>query len=121
MRWLIAALLVWILGCPLNMLPPSGGIVCTEIFIYGINLTLTDEAGEPITGATVTLTSGDFSETMLDLGSGVYAGAGERAGTYSMLIEADGFGSETVADIVVDADECHVIPVAREVALTAAG
>lgn len=121
MRWVMVASLVLILGCPSNVLPPSGGIACTALFAYGINLTIRDTAGNPVTGATVTLTDGQYSETMMELGPGEYVGAGERAGTYSMLIEADGFVSKTVAGIEIDEDECHVIPVALVVGLTAAG
>ncbi len=119
MRWLIVASSVLILGCPLGLLPPDGGFACTQVFVYGVNLTVQDGAGDPVTGATVTLTSGQFSETMMERSPGEYVGAGERAGTYSVRIEADGFASETLTDIVVDEDECHVIPVAREVTLVA--
>ena len=95
-------------------------VVCTDIFVYGINVTLTDaETGQPIEGATLTLTEGSYSETMESfLGSGQYVGAGERAGTYTLTAEADGYESTTVTNIFVDADECHVIPVTLTVELT---
>ncbi len=119
MRWLIAASSVLILGCPSDLLAPDGGLICTGVFVYGVTLTVQDGAGDPVAGATVTLTSGRFSETMMEQWPGEYVGAGERAGTYSLRIEADGFASETLTDIVVDEDECHVIPVALQVTLVA--
>lgn len=94
------------------------GVVCTEIFVYGVNVTVTDENGDPVSGATLTLTEGDFSETMEELRAGEYVGAGERAGAYTLTVEAAGFEPVAVDDIVVDADECHVIPVTRLVSLT---
>ena len=94
------------------------GVFCTEIFVSGVNVSVTDENGDPISGATLTLTEGDFSETMIELRAGEYVGAGERAGTYTLTIEAEDFEPVTIDDIVVDADECHVIPVMLEVSLT---
>lgn len=100
----------------------SDGVICTLQFVYGVNVTVTDENGEPVSGATLTLTEGAYSETMMELGDfqpGVYVGAGERAGTYTLTVDADGFETAVIEDIVVDADICHVIPVTREVSLAA--
>lgn len=95
------------------------GAVCTAVFVYGLNVTVVDENGDPVSGATLTLTEGDYSEVMEELRPGEYAGAGERRGTYTLAVEADGFEPVTIEDIVIDADACHVIPVARDVTLTA--
>ena len=119
MRVLLACLLVLVVGCPFVAWPPGGDIVCTEIFVYGVNVTVTDANGDPITGATLTLTEGTYVETMQELQAGSYAGAGERAGTYTLTVEAAGFVTQTLDNIVVDEDECHVIPVSREVTLVA--
>ena len=54
-----------------------------------------------------------------DFQPGGYLGAGERAGTYTLTVDADGFETAVIEDIVVDADICHVIPVTREVSLAA--
>ncbi|MHC4090564.1 MAG: carboxypeptidase-like regulatory domain-containing protein [Planctomycetota bacterium] len=94
------------------------GVVCTEIFAYGVNVTVTDQADEPVTGAVLTLTDGAYSETMEELAEGEYAGAGERAGTYTLVVGADGFEPATIEGIIVDADECHVIPQVRAVTLS---
>ena len=96
----------------------DGGVVCTEIFVYGVNVTVTDEAEEPVSGAVLTLADGEFSETMEEVAEGEYAGAGERAGTYTLVVEADGFEPATIEGIIVDADECHVIPQVRAVTLS---
>ena len=110
--------LLLVAGCPFLSILPHGGIICTEIFVYGLNVTVTDVNDNAITGATLTLTDGAFTETMEEVIAGVYAGAGERAGTYTLRVEADGFVTQTITDIVIEADECHVIPVARDVTLT---
>ena len=98
-------------------------VACTTVFVYGLNVTLVDaDTGAAIDGATLTLTEGAYSETMEAFpGSGYYVGAGERAGTYTLTAEADGYESQTVTDIVVGADECHVIPVTLTVELTPTG
>ncbi|MBN1490638.1 MAG: carboxypeptidase regulatory-like domain-containing protein [Phycisphaerae bacterium] len=97
-------------------------VVCTDIFVYGINVTLTDaDTGAPIAGATLTLTEGTYSEILEAFpGSGQYVGAGERAGTYTLTADADGYESKTVTNIVIGADECHVIPVVLTIELTPA-
>ena len=113
---LVALLLV---GCP----PVMDPVVCTEIFVLGLNVTITDGHGDPVAGATLTLVEGDCTETMIEIDAmgqtGVYVGAGERAGTYSLTIEAEGFDTITLDDIAIDADECHVIPVGLTLSLTA--
>jgi len=114
MRTTLIGLLILVAGCPLAGSP---GLVCTDVFIYGLTVTLTDDHGEPITGATLALADGSYTETLQNLENGAYAGAGERAGTYTLTIEAEGFMPVTIEHIVVSEDECHVIPVARDVSL----
>ena len=113
--------LLSMIGLPLaGCLTDDGGdVVCTEIFVSGVNATVTNaDTGGVIEGVTLTLTEGDYTETMMELSPGNYAGAGERAGTYTLTVEAEGFETQTIEDIVVDADECHVIPVSETVGLT---
>ena len=107
-------------GCEelLDLIIRFPGPACTLEFRYGINLTLVDGEGEPITGATVTLTEGAYEEVMDELNDGSYVGAGERAGVYTMTIEADEFASQTISNIVVEEDECHVIPESLDVTLS---
>ncbi len=120
MRTISAVVGITLAGCTLG--GPNGGVVCTDIFVYGVNVTVTDaESGDPVSGATLTLTEGDFSETLIEINAGAYAGAGERAGTYTLTVDASDFVSQTIQSIVVTEDECHVIPVSRDVVLTEAG
>jgi hypothetical protein len=99
----------------------SDGVICTLQFVYGVTVTVTDEQGAPVPGATLTLAAVGYTEAMLELGDlqpGVYVGAGERAGTYTLTVEAEGFEPATIEGVFVDADVCHVIPVDRAVSLT---
>ncbi len=110
---------LFLLGCP----PVMDPVICTEIFVFGLNVTVTDGNGDPVSGATLTLVEGDYTEIMTEIDpmgqSGVYVGAGERAGTYSLTIEAGGFDTVTFDNnIAIDADECHVIPVGLALSLT---
>ena len=119
-RFMLVVPILAAAGCQTG--PGGGGnddrIACTEIFVYGVNVSVTDEADEPVTGAVLTLTDGDYSKTMQELAEGGYVGAGERAGTYTLIVEADGFEPATIEGIIVDADECHVIPQARAITLS---
>jgi Carboxypeptidase regulatory-like domain len=95
-----------------------GGIACTALYAYGVNVTLTNAAtGASIDNATLTLTDGSYQEVMQHFQDGDYVGAGERAGTYTLTASAPGFQSKTIDDIVVTADECHVHGVHLDVLL----
>jgi len=112
-------------GCPSIIIVPDdgtlpGGRACTTVFVYGLNVTVTDaETGAAITGATLTLTdeSQPYTEILDEVRSGVYVGAGERPGQYTLIAEAPGYKPQTIAGIVITADECHVIPVQIQVAM----
>ncbi|UCC32091.1 MAG: carboxypeptidase regulatory-like domain-containing protein, partial [Phycisphaerales bacterium] len=76
---------------------------CTAIFAYGLTVRVMDENGDPVSGATLTLTEGDYVETIpgppgsgVEPEPGVYLGAGERAGTYTLTVEAEGFEPATI-------------------------
>lgn len=111
----VAVLCVGSGGCGVIIGPP----VCTTEFVYGLNVTLTNADGQPVSGATVTLSEGAYVETMEELSDGTYVGAGERAGTYTLTVEAGAFEPVTIEGIFVDTNECHVIPVLRDVTLVA--
>lgn len=94
------------------------GTPCTALFAYGVNATVTDAVtGTVITDATLTLSEGGFTEVMQPFPTGDYVGAGERAGTYTLTATAPGYQSQTITDIVVTADECHVRGVHLDVRL----
>lgn len=112
-------------GCPsLIIVPdgnlPPGGRACTAVFVYGLNVTVTDAAtGAAVTGATLTLTEQGraYTEILAEIQPGVYVGAGERPGQYTLIVEAPGYRAQTITGIVITADECHVIPVQIQVAM----
>ena len=74
--------------------------------------TVTDQTGEPVSGATVTL-GGTETTTSSD---GTYGFAGAAAGSYDLLVSAPGAETETVP-VTVEADSITT----RDVALTVTG
>ncbi len=111
---LALAVVVTLAGCGI-----FGGGVCTAVFVSGVNVTVVDDNGDPVGGATATLTEGTYTEQMDELGTGSFAGAGERTGTYTLTVEAEGFETVTIENIVVLDGGCHVVAVSREVTLVA--
>ena len=92
---------------------PNGGVPCTLEFAYGLTVHLSDAGtGAPISGASLILREGAYVETMQeilpDFEPGTYVGAGERAGTYTLTVQAAGYEGQSIEDIVVTADICHV-------------
>ena len=91
----------------------DNGIACTEIFVYGLNVEVTDATNGEIliTDVIVTAEEGTYSEvlTLIDTS---FIGAGERPGDYLITVTADGYNTETTGTISVELtdDECHVIP-----------
>lgn len=102
---LLAGLSLWPALCGCEFLQPA----CTPSVEPGVTVLLTDEQGAAIEGATLTLTSGAFTEVMRESGDGRYTGADERPGTYGLMIEADGFAPRSVEGIQVGAGQCHVV------------
>ncbi len=91
---------------------------CTLLYAYGVTAEVTDATtGEFISDATLTLRDGNYEEEMQYRYQGSYVGAGERAGTYTLEAFLPGYESQTINNIVVTADECHVIGVAVTVKL----
>ncbi|GEQ84982.1 hypothetical protein ULMS_04900 [Patiriisocius marinistellae] len=86
-------------------------INCTEVFVNGLSVTIKDGQTDAILtdGITVMAVDGDYSETLM-LINDVFVGAGERAGTYSITATGDNYMPQTINDVIVGEDECHVIP-----------
>jgi len=85
-------------------------LTCTTAAAWGITVEVSDNEGAPV-AATVTFRDRDFVEVIgpeMRLGEHLYAGAVERAGTYEVTIEAEGFHTVTIKDVRVEGDECHV-------------
>lgn len=93
---------------------------CTTLYAFGVSLTVRNgSTGAPIANATAVLVDGSYRETMMSFGpAGTYAGAGEREGTYTLTVTAQGFQPAAPRTIVVTGDECHVRGQAVSVDLT---
>ena len=108
MRQLILLfLLLTLTACPQK---EDDGIFCTEEFVYGLIVTVTDaNTNQPIEeGITVLAEDDDYSE-VLEFAFDSYIGAGERAGMYTITVSGDGYKTAVVGPIEVTADECHVM------------
>lgn len=94
----------------------TGPIACTEEFRYGVTIEVRDGGtGEPAAvGAEGTLTEGDYVEALMVFGEDRMLGAGERAGTYDVLITKPGYEAWSASPVTVTADECHVHPVSLQ-------
>jgi len=117
MRFMLKTLLL--LGsCFLFMACPQkdDGYACTEEFIYGLSISLSDSVtGEFITeDVTIEISDGDFSEELMTFPESTsFFGAGERPGNYTISVIAEGYQEFISAPIEVNANECHVIPESR--------
>jgi len=111
--WTSAALALWTAACT-----PFYGQACTADYRYGLSISVVDDAGDPVC-ATVTIVDGAYEEVSEEFECGTYVGAGERAGTYDITVEAEGYATQTIDGIVVDNDECHVIGESVDVVLAA--
>lgn len=91
---------------------------CDDSLVWGITVEVKQSDQTPICDATVTAVDGDYTETLM-AGFGdacTYFGAGERSGTYQLRVEKAGFVTETMNDVEVEDESCHVKP--ANVALT---
>jgi hypothetical protein len=95
---------------PVVMLGCDGGDVsCTTDIRYSVSVTVEDEAGDPITGASVEYSvDGGESVACEEGASGNYSCGEEVEGSILVFASADGFGTDE-ATVTVEADECHVI------------
>lgn len=107
--------LLTLTGCPQKEEPIS----CTEIFVFGLVVTVTDANTNDaiVEGITVLAEDDDVAELLVLEGES-YLGAGERAGTYTITISGDGYVTKILEPVEVLADECHVIPQEIDVQLT---
>jgi 5-hydroxyisourate hydrolase-like protein (transthyretin family) len=100
----------------------SDPIACTTQFVYGTTVHVVDSiTGQPASdGLSGTAEDGSYTEAMTAFGSDL-VGAGERAGTYTVTVTATDYLEWSTSEVVVTADECHVIPVSLEPRLQLAG
>ena len=93
----------------------DGGVCSTEV-VTGMLVLVTDEDGNEIGDAMVTVADGDYTETLSfndsywssgDDSTGAYVGAEEREGTYTLTVEKEGYVTHT-EEAVVTSGTCHV-------------
>ena len=99
----------------------DSGIPCTENPVAALNITVVDAETDLIISENVEViaTDGNYTETLELVGgvTPVFVGAWERSGNYTINVTATGYAPFTSDEIVVAADECHVIPYFAEVML----
>ena len=86
-------------GCKLNRFP-------------GLDVTVVDDVGEMVCGATVTATDGAYTETLTASPAGgpcYFTGAWERPGVYTVQATFEG-RTAVRPDVQVTDGECHVVP-----------
>jgi hypothetical protein len=87
---------------------------CTEVFIYGLKVTVKDITNNNIIteGVTVTATDESYMEELMRIeNSDYFIGAGEREGTYVIEITSSDYVTFVSDPIEVEKteDNCHVI------------
>ncbi|MDB4890469.1 MAG: hypothetical protein JWL61_2324 [Gemmatimonadetes bacterium] len=104
-RAVALAMLVSSQGCSLI----TGGD-CAGVGHYGVIATVLDARTQapPASPAKVTLREGAFVEVLAvpNLGPGVYGGASDREGVYSLTVEAAGFQTFVQQDVAVRGRSC---------------
>lgn len=96
-------------------------VECTDNIVWGLNVTVLDSlTGTPAaSGARLIARDGTFADTTSDpVGhvnpdSGTLLAAEERPGVYRVTVEKDGFltWERTGVVVIMDDDDCHVVPV----------
>lgn len=116
MKYILLFALVLVTQCEND----NAQVICTEQFVYGLNVTVRNsETNEIITeNITVVAIEGDYEEELMNIeGFDAFIGAGERPGNYILEVNAIDFQPFTSGIIEVNADECHVIPELVEIEL----
>ncbi|MEM7085710.1 MAG: carboxypeptidase-like regulatory domain-containing protein [Bacteroidota bacterium] len=85
-------------------------INCTTEFVYGLTVQVRDANTGGIIVSDITVTARDepYEEELVFLFD-TFIGAGERAGNYTLTVQADGYLTLITPVIEVGANECHVI------------
>lgn len=96
------------------------GIICTDQFVYGLNVIVKDASTNDILvdGLTLTARDGEYEEVLMNFPNSTnYVGAGERPGNYIITVTSMNYEEYTTPTIAVGADECHVVPEIVEILL----
>lgn len=94
-------------------------VACTTLAAASVSLTVVDDAGVPIPDATVTYAVDGVDKGACEAWpSGGWVCGFEQTGHFVVTVASEGFVTGTAeADLVMDADGCHVVGQAIEVAL----
>lgn len=102
---------------PVIVVDPPETNICTAVFVYGVEVSLFDTiSGEPVNicETDFALTEGEYVEEYnwlngdgCDSLSAIVA-AGERQGTYELVINKMGYEEWRSEGIIVSGDICHV-------------
>lgn len=103
---------------------PIPSPICTEIAMAGAEISVIDgNTRTAISGAQVSLCDAtgeceklDENAAITGIGTGIYVGAYERAGRFTLKVAAEGYTTFSKS-IAIEKDECHVMTVKDEVAL----
>ena len=113
MKKIILFLSIVAISCNNDDNANNGETNCTEQFVYGLHVSVKNAVTNETLreGVLVKATDGSYVETLQteDNGSGVFVGAGERAGSYILTVSKDGYENFTSEVITLKRDECHVI------------
>jgi hypothetical protein len=89
-----------------------GGSGCPPFRFPGLDVTVVDDVGEVVCGATATATDGAYTEMLTPSPRGgpcYFTGAWERPGVYTVEATFEGRAA-TRPDVRVTEGECHVVP-----------
>lgn len=121
----LSALALALAACDTKDSADSGEpLACTQIAVTSVNLTVLDAAGAPLAAAP----AGFFARFSIDGGAAQPCDSWSTADAFACGIEQEGrflveIGVDEVvhdeAEVVVEADECHVIGEAVELQLDA--
>ena len=87
--------------------------VCTQEARAGLVITLTDEAGQPVNGATITA---DGDSAAFDEMNGIYMGLYESSGKHPLTVKKEGYQKYT-GEIFLTMTDCHVITEQKTIVL----
>ena len=93
---------------------PVEPIACTTEAVAGIVVEVVDyQTRSPVAeGSVLTLRDGTYVEESTEVLDGKYlVGAWERAGTYDVRIDREGYAPWWFRSITVENEVCHVVPV----------
>lgn len=119
MRKLAFIVIILLSACSLDVDNPELP-VCTEQFVYGLQVTVRDNTTNDvlIDGITIIAKDSQYQEELVQVqGTDVFVGAGERPGNYILEVSSTNYLPYTSNVIEVLADECHVIPEIVEILL----